>query len=479
MGGDLVDAKFGSMNDLNFAYGLMARRYFHPNLAIRGNLLRSRLTGNDDRYERLAERGFRTQTPLTELSMDLEFDLFGHRRGNPELTSGPISPYFLVGVGMAFTNPKTNYGSLDGDALQDQNAEVSGTRFVLPVGLGLRIDMGTNWAAAVEVSPRATFSDYLDGVSLSGNPDKNDWYGIGSVQLWYKLTVADRDRDGIADADDACPDIAGTELAMGCPDRDNDSVPDERDTCPDIPGSVALAGCPDSDNDGVTDFDDECPTQAGLISMNGCPDSDGDGIANGKDECPLEAGVAENGGCPVRDRDNDGVMDDEDDCPDRSGPIANQGCPYGDADGDGIPDNEDDCPNAVGALANGGCPEAKVADKAQEVVDFATRNIQFATDKAEFLDASYAILDEVAQVMKQYTNYKLKIEGFTDSRGRSNYNQDLSESRARRCYDYLVSKGVPAARMQYRGFGETNPVASNLTEEGRMQNRRVEFSLFQ
>lgn len=476
MSGDLVDHQMGSMNDVNLAFGLMARKYVTPNFAFRTSLIHTRLSAADERSIRLSERGFSTETPLTELTADLEFDLLGHRRGK----TGLISPYVFVGAGLALTKPKTYYNSANGDATIDQNTDASGPRFVLPMGAGLRLDMKPNLALTVEIAPRATFSDYLDGVSMSGNPDKGDWYGLGTVQLLYKFTVTDGDGDGVADIDDACPTVAGSELAAGCPDRDNDGIADSEDACPDIPGVAALAGCADSDNDGIADADDACPTQAGPAATGGCPDGDEDGIVDSLDECPLEAGLPEHNGCPFKDSDGDGIKDSEDDCPNEVGTVSNNGCPSRDSDFDGIPDIDDECPEIAGSINNNGCPETNVEaeSKAQEVMEFATRNIRFSTNNDQFLPNAYAILDEVAQVLKDFPDHRLKIEGYTDSSGSSAYNLNLSQARARRCYEYLLGKGIAADRMEYRGFGEINPVASNQTEAGRLQNRRVEFSLF-
>lgn len=475
MGGDLVDPNTGSLNDAHFAYGVMARKYFQPNFAMRFNLLRSRLSANDDRYERLNYRGFRSQTPLTELSLDFEWDILGHRRG-VDGSAGGISPYIYAGLGMAIIDPKASFTVDNRQVQADKNADLPGSVFTVPIGAGLRFNASPNWTLALDLGLRPTFSDYLDGVSLAGNPDKNDWYGIGSFQVWYRLTSKDRDGDGIVDADDACPDIAGTDLASGCPDRDNDTIPDDRDNCPDVPGTVALAGCPDSDNDGITDSEDACPTQAGTAAMNGCPDTDGDGLSDAVDGCPEQAGPSENNGCPYGDRDYDGVPDNEDPCPDQAGPVANGGCPYEDRDGDGILDKDDECPDAVGPVANNGCPE--VQQDEQDVLDFATQNVRFALDDDQLLPESLPILDEVGRVMMDFPSYSLRIEGHTDDRGDARYNQNLSQARARRCFEYLQSKGVPAGRMQFAGFGENRPIADNRTEAGRLQNRRVEFSLF-
>ncbi len=83
----------------------------------------------------------------------------------------------------------------------------------------------------------------------------------------------------------------------------------------------------DRDGDGIVDAEDLCPDEAGTAALNGCPDKDGDGIADGSDKCPDEAGPADNDGCPILDRDGDGVVDAEDNCPDVVGTAANNGCP--------------------------------------------------------------------------------------------------------------------------------------------------------
>ncbi len=88
-----------------------------------------------------------------------------------------------------------------------------------------------------------------------------------------------------------------------------------------------MNGCPDRDGDGIADKDDACPDNAGLKSLAGCPDADGDGIADKDDACPTVKGPKENKGCPWSDKDNDGVYDKDDKCPDVKGTVANNGCP--------------------------------------------------------------------------------------------------------------------------------------------------------
>lgn len=105
--------------------------------------------------------------------------------------------------------------------------------------------------------------------------------------------------------------------------------------------------------------------------------------------------------------------------------------------------------------------------------DGVTFDVASYTLKPEFR----ATLSQVAQSMNEYPNSLIDVYGHTDSTGSDAYNQTLSENRARTVANYLISQGVSAARIRSQGFGETLPVASNDTEEGRMKNRRVEIKI--
>jgi outer membrane protein OmpA-like peptidoglycan-associated protein len=110
--------------------------------------------------------------------------------------------------------------------------------------------------------------------------------------------VYDKDKDGVNDKQDLCPEIAGKMELMGCPDKDNDGIADKDDKCPDFAGKPDFNGCPDKDNDGIIDTEDECPEIAGIKILNGCPDKDNDGIPDKDDKCPDIAGNKDYLGCP-------------------------------------------------------------------------------------------------------------------------------------------------------------------------------------
>ena len=116
----------------------------------------------------------------------------------------------------------------------------------------------------------------------------------------------------------------------------------------------------------------------------------------------------------------------------------------------------------------------KVREEARGTVVTLSGSVLFATNATELLPAARDRLSEVATALKEAKN-PLLIEGHTDSRGSEDYNDQLSERRAESVKDFLVNQGVPPDRIQIRGVGETRPVASNSTAEGRANNRRVEI----
>jgi len=103
--------------------------------------------------------------------------------------------------------------------------------------------------------------------------------------------------------------------------------------------------------------------------------------------------------------------------------------------------------------------------------------ITFGFDSAAVQPQFQPTLNDVASVLAQYPKTYIDVYGHTDSDGSDSYNQGLSERRARSVADYLTSHGVQSARIATRGFGETQPIASNATEEGKASNRRVEIKV--
>jgi len=256
-------------------------------------------------------------------------------------------------------------------------------------------------------------------------------------------------------------------------DEDNDGVYDKDDKCPEVFGLAEFNGCPDSDEDGIQDSEDACPTVFGVMTLNGCPDSDGDGVTDKKDRCPYVKGASKHGGCP--DTDGDGIIDLRDACPKRPGPASNKGCPEIDSDDDGIIDKLDKCKFEVGTVENSGCPDIK-KDLEAKLTEIAG-SILFVSGTDRYYKKYEIQLNQIADLMKKYNNLKFQIQGHTDNVGPENANYKLSLKRVNRILNFLVSKGINQFNLNVVGFGETVPIATNDTAEGRAKNRRVEIRI--
>lgn len=258
---------------------------------------------------------------------------------------------------------------------------------------------------------------------------------------------------------------------------------------------------PDRDLDGIADVEDACPDQAGPYdsdpNLNGCPppppDRDQDGVLDSEDACPDTAGIASadptTNGCPPppppADTDQDGILDDEDACPQEAGvpnaDRARNGCPAPkDTDGDGVLDEADACPEDAGPADSdpkrNGCPKAFVKDKQIKILD----QVKFQTNKADILPGkeSEDVLVAVQAVLSQHPEISsVRIEGHTDNSGSAQRNRQLSLQRAQAVRDWLVKHGIDASRLTAEGFGADRPIDTNETEEGRSNNRRVEFQI--
>jgi len=169
----------------------------------------------------------------------------------------------------------------------------------------------------------------------------------------------------------------------------------------------------------------------------------------------------------VWDSDGDGVIDEYDVCWNTPAGVTveSNGCGI-DSDGDGVPDHLDQCPDTpLGTVVyTDGCA----------IVIVTLEGVHFASDSARLTGEAKSILDGALEAINANPGAHLTVEGHTDSRASDSYNLDLSQRRAQAVVDYLVSRGVSASRLNPVGKGESYPIASNDTKDGRYRNRRVE-----
>lgn len=308
------------------------------------------------------------------------------------------------------------------------------------------------------------------GPGLSQGWGTPTFFALGSIGYEPRaVSDPDTDKDGIADSVDACPKTAGIASAKpnkhGCPkDRDGDDVFDTEDACIDVPGERSenprKNGCPkDTDEDGIVDAKDACPKVPGEANgdpaKNGCPpDKDSDGIFDADDACVEVPGKKsedpKKNGCPS-DRDDDGVLDAEDACPDvRGGPDQDP--------------KQHGCPHIT-------VTETEIVIKSQVQFKVGQLTLDQTVDPV-----SDALLTEVRNAILDHPEIDLiEVQGHADVTGPESFNAELSQGRAEAVRLWLVKRGIPNKKLIAKGYGSKAPIASNESDEGRKENRRVQF----
>jgi uncharacterized repeat protein (TIGR01451 family)/uncharacterized protein (TIGR03382 family) len=291
---------------------------------------------------------------------------------------------------------------------------------------------------------------------LGGGPGLTRGYGTPGFRLFAGVIWTEGERAPVKQEPPPAP---------VCPrgPEDKDGFQDE-DGCAD----------PDNDGDGILDVSDKCPdvaeTKNGFEDADGCPDevpppppvdTDGDGLTDDKDRCPQVAedkdGFQDADGCPDPDNDKDGVLDPEDKCPAEPETI------------NGVTD-EDGCPDK-------GKEKVRVEGQRIVILD----KVHFATNKDTILPRSFPLLKQVGQVLRANPQItKVRVEGHTDSQGSDAANMDLSQRRANNVRKRLIEEErIEAERLEAVGYGETQPVDTNKTANGRENNRRVIFTILE
>ncbi len=166
-----------------------------------------------------------------------------------------------------------------------------------------------------------------------------------------------------------------------------------------------------------------------------------------------------------------------------------------DSDGDGVSDYFDKCPNTpkIVKVDGAGCalpvpPPSRdttivrnntyiITGEDRKIVDEAVRNLEFDFGKATIRERSFIYLNRVADLLNQ-KGIQLKLAGHTDNVGSDAANMALSKNRANAVKNYMIGKGVNSSKIESDGYGESNPIESNKTANGRQKNRRVEFTIY-
>lgn len=195
--GDLVETGV-EMKETQFAYGGFLKYNFVPWLATRINVLRGKLSGDDVNNPSLYNRAFKFEADLSEVSFLVELSMFnrGERR-LPNQFRKFFTPYIYGGFGVVVADAIVDYSNSPDVFIKEPFPE-EGDRadfYTIPLGVGFRYQGFDRLRIDLEAGFRPVFSDYLDGVSLNGRADRNDWYVLGGVNISYYFSARANCRD--------------------------------------------------------------------------------------------------------------------------------------------------------------------------------------------------------------------------------------------------------------------------------------------
>jgi hypothetical protein len=197
--GDINPQSTPDLSDVSIAIGVSGKVDVTPKVGFKGSLNYAKLVGDDANYESRISRGFKFNTTLIELIGVAEWEPFGSDRyysdaGGNVVMDKLISPYLYLGAGLGFANLNTDFSRYEGaNALIRQGIQAdrtqgsSKTAFIIPAGVGVKIDITNSISVAVDFGARLSFSDYLDGISQSANPERDDIYFLSGLNLFYRF----------------------------------------------------------------------------------------------------------------------------------------------------------------------------------------------------------------------------------------------------------------------------------------------------
>lgn len=395
------------------------------------------------------------------------------------------NPYLYLGGGMMYFNNKFPELSIVSSPLEVKKEGWAG---VFPLGIGSEFALSD--MVLVDFSIGGAFTSSYDLNNYDNGSDITDAY----YNVSFGLTItgescsSDRDMDGLGKCEE---EKLGTSPRN--PDTDGDGLTDGEEVK--VYKTKPLLA--DTDLDGLSDFDEVKKYKTDPLN----PDTDGDGLNDGEEvnkykTDPLKADTDNDGlsdGDEVikyktdpknLDTDGDGLADGEEVITFLTNPLNK------DTDGDGLSDYDEVLTYKTNPLVkdtdggsvddgtevNRGTNPLDAEDDVVKVgVPVILDGITFATGKAEITPESENTLRKALKTLETYPDISVEIAGYTDNVGSESSNQRLSERRAGAVRDWLVRQGIDPERITAVGYGESNPIATNSTPEGRQKNRRIEF----
>ncbi len=187
--GDVTENQLWEFGQTSIGAGAFARFTISDNWYMRTGLTYLRIYGDDMDNADRDRRAFVFHNNLVELSLIGEWEPWAAKRREGGFA---VSPYLLGGAGFLYTNPQVDFSRFTGDLLtrnviRDRDTPYSKFRIVIPAGAGVKFQINDAWMLGLEATARYPFTDYLDGISYSANPNKNDWYALFGLSVAKQL----------------------------------------------------------------------------------------------------------------------------------------------------------------------------------------------------------------------------------------------------------------------------------------------------
>ena len=357
-------------------------------------------------------------------------------------------------------HPRLNARSIFKTPFQAEVAVLAKIKNIVSPGIMYRTGDAVSFLLGLDILPANIFYSY----DLTTSQASGYTGGTHEISLSVALGKKDSDGDGVPNKVDDCPEEAGSELNNGCPleDRDGDGVPDNEDDCPDMFGDAKSNGC---------------PNLAMLYVLN----IQGDIIEVKTDEGDASFTIDTvylNGGYYflVQSPDNEAIDPITLIVVNADGSETTYQAhmtPEGYYIIDGF-NQESTIPLPAEEIRE----EVDLDDKEQAIVNEAFGTLEFETGKSIIKASSYPSIEKLTTLLKDNPDWKVSLTGHTDNVGDASSNMILSKRRAEAVRDLLEEYGANSSQIVTEFKGETEPIDSNDTPEGRERNRRVDMVIY-
>jgi outer membrane protein OmpA-like peptidoglycan-associated protein len=398
------------------------------------------------------------------------------------VNSDTWNPYLYVGAGGMWYKMLA-YPA----AISPLSVDSTGWSGYFPAGIGLEVDLGEGFNLDFNVGFNLTTTDNLNFYREGSPPDAFYHAGL-ALEFVNGGWNSDADKDGLTKREEK---EFGTDPKN--PDTDRDGLKDGDEVHKYMTNPLKF----DTDGDGLSDGDEVMKYHTNPNTM----DSDGDGLSDYDEVMKYKTDPNKS------DTDGDGLSDGDEIQKYRTDPLNSDSDNDGLTDGDEVlkyntdPNNPDSDKDGLtdgdevfkyktdplkidtdgGTVSDGtevkrGTDPLNPDDDVVKVnVPIVLKGITFEFGKADIRPESEGTLQKALKTLNTHPDISVEIRGYTDNIGSRKYNLVLSQERAEAVMHWLIVHGVDSSRLSARGFGPDNPIASNSTDEGRAQNRRIEF----